>query len=405
MAGVFIGVGIAHQVWGPGSEWSSGMDLPTPRSKAVPEPFVLPGLAGDVREVLLEPDTFLRTEQLARLFSELGPDALEDVRSAYDSVLLDTGDTELVLFGEWWAGFAPRDALDWTEANWNARQSIPVIRGIMRAWGRTDPRFAIQAATMAAPNDAQRRLWVDYVLRGWDESVIDGALSYAKALGHGPERQWALTVLIRRRVMRDGPADVIAWAESLPDRDDDQTFKLNVYRRVAGAVAEVDTDLARAFVDRHMEGRYGHRLPERLGSRWVLREPEAAMAWAVSLPPGEARDETVLETYRAWLAWDRPAAQAWVQAQPADRPIEGAVALYARSISLVDPPAALDLAMGLTSEKLRMQTVGKIARQWYLREPEAADAWLASSGLPEDFVRKVRIVPDNPRVRKALGKT
>ncbi len=401
--GVIIGVAIAYQVWGPGSRWGLELDLPTPRSKAVPEPFAPPGLAGEVRDILLDPDTFARTEKLAHKLSELGPDALEPVRTAYDSVLLDAGDTELVLFGEWWAGFAPREALQWTEENWNTRQSVPVVRGVMRAWGRSDPLTAIEAASAVAPNDVQRRLWVDYVLRGWDESVIDGALSFVESLGHGPERQWALTVLTRRRVMRDGPAAVIEWAEALPEYD--EPLKLNAYRRVAGSVAEVDTELAVVFAERHMDGPYGKGLPERVGMKWVMREPEAAMRWLSSLPPSPNRDSGVMETYRVWLAWDRPAAQAWIAAEKHEEWLDPAVALYARSISRGDPSGALDIAMGLAEGDLRNHTVGKIARQWLLREPEAADQWLSKSGLPEDLVRKIRVLPDNPRVRKALGET
>jgi hypothetical protein len=399
--GVLVGVTVGHQVWGPGRQWESELALPTPRSRAVPEGFAPPGLAGEVRDVLLEPDTFGRTERLAAMFEQLGPEAIEAVRDAYDSVLLDQGDVELVLFGEWWAGFDPSAALRWTQQSPNTRHVLPVIRGIMRAWGRSDPLTAIETATNLAPNDTQRRLWIDYVLRGWDESVTDGALSYAESLGAGPERQWALTVLLRRRVLRDGPEAVIEWAEALPERD--EAFKLNVYRRVAGAVAEVDADLAVEFAERHMDGPYGKGLPERVGGKWVLRDPEATMRWLSTLPPGEARKSGVMETYRIWLAVDRVAAQAWLPEQPHDGWLDPAVALYARSISLEDPPQALEWAMGIADTDLRNGTVGSIVRKWLLREPGSAEAWLARSGLPDDLVARIRVVPTNRRVKKVLA--
>lgn len=397
----FIGLGIGHQLWGPGRSAAPKPNLPSPRSKAVPEDFAPVGLTGEIREILLEPDTFARTEALARRLSELGPESMEQVRDAYDGVLLDQGDTELVLFGEWWGGFDPNAALKWTDHHWNTRESVPVLRGVMRAWGRSDPVGAIGIAAVVAPNDIQRRLWIDYVLRGWDESVVDGALSYAESLAPGPERQWALTVVTRRRVMRDGPELVIAWAEALPD-EPDPALKLNAFRRVAGSVAEVDVDLAVAFVERHMDGPYAKGLVERVGARWVNRDPEAAMRWLSSLPAGAARDDGVMETYRAWLARDRAAAQAWVPATPHDVWLDPAVALYARSISLQDPHRALDWAGGIADIDLRHGTVGGIARKWLMREPGSAEAWLAQSGLPEDLIRKIRIVPTDKRAREAL---
>lgn len=407
VVGIVAGLAAGYWRWDYSRTIDTGLHLPTPRSTAVPEGFAMPGLRGRVRDILLEPDTFVRIEALARLFAQLGPESLEDVRDAYDSVLLDLGDTELVLFGEWWARFDPRTALLWTNQNWTTRNSIPVHRGIMREWGRNDPIDAL-ASTVSAPNDVVARRWVDSILRGWDESVIDGALSYATSMAMGPGRQWALYVVTRRRVLRDGPESVIAWAEDLPDRD--ATFKLNVFRRVASAVAEVDVPLAVAFAERHLDGPYAAGLPERVGMKWVLQDPEAAMTWLSTLPAGRGRDVGVMETYRSWLLYDRRSAQAWVPTVENDGWLDPAVSLYARSISLQDPVAALEWASGIGDPALHDRTVGTIARKWYWRDPDAADAWLEGSGLDETLLRKIRVrrpggpvLDDEPGIEAAMG--
>ncbi|MDJ0789406.1 MAG: hypothetical protein QNK05_21580 [Myxococcota bacterium] len=394
-----VGLGAGHQIWGARPAAYPAPNLPSPRSKPVDEGFAPIGVEGEIREILLEPDTLARTEALARRLSELGPESLEPVRAAYEDVLLDQGDTELVLFGEWWGSFDPNAALRWTQHHWNTDEQVPVLRGVMRAWGRSDPITAITTAGAVAPNDVQRLLWVDYVLRGWDESVIDGATSYALSLGAGPQRQWALTVTIRRRVMRDGPESVIAWAEALPE--DDEALKLNAYRRVAAAVAEVDVDLAAAFAERHMDGPYGRGLPHRVGATWIKSDPEAAMRWLAAMPASENRNTGVMEAYRAWLARDRKAAQAYVPATPHDGWLDPAVALYARSISLRDPHGALEWASGIRDVDLREGTMGNIARKWYMRDQGAAEAWLAQSDLPPDLIRKIKIVHTNKRAREA----
>jgi len=391
LVGILIGLGASYWAEGRSEPSKPIAKLPSPRSKPLPEGFAMPGLSGDVRDVLLEPDVFVRTESLARLLGGLGPESLEPVRDAYESVLLDVGDTELVLFGAWWAGFDPRSALLWTNHHWNTRASLPVLSGVLRAWGRSDPLGALAAANANAPNDVIRRRWVDSVLRGWDESVQDGALSFAESLGAGPERQWALYVVTRRRVLRDGPEAVIAWAESLPDQD--ELFKLNVYRRVAGAVAEVDGELAIAFVERHLEGPYAKSLPQRVGMRLVTRDPERAMRWLSSLPPSENRDSGVMETYRAWLAHDRAAAQAWLPKTEHDGWLDPAVAIYAKSISLDDPLAAVEWASKIGNTPLRERIVGVIARKWLMRDEPAANAWLEQSGLPENLIAKIRGLP------------
>lgn len=373
---------------------------PAPASRSattVPEGFAPPGLEGEVRDVLLMPDFLERTAALAALLDRLGPESLEAVRAAYDSVLLDLGDTELVLFGEWWGRFDPVTAFKWTNHNWSTRGSMPVISAIMRAWGRTDPQAAIGAAS-AARNNAVRRRWVDQALRGWDESVQDGALAYAKSLSPGPDRQWALYVVTRRMVLRDGPAAAIAWAESLPD--DDEAFKLNAFRRVAGAAAEVDPELARAFAERHLAGPYGKGLARRVGMHWVERDGDAAMRWLESLPPGKERDDGVLETFRHWMIVDRPAARSWMQQTPHEPWLDPAVSIYAKALGRKDPLAALEVAAVIRDPEIRLPAMGAIAREWLVRDEAAADAWLDASDLPPDFIARIRTIP--PGLREAI---
>jgi len=392
LVSAIVGLGVGYWV---GTQGDSGPGLPPSRSKTtVPDDFAPPGVTGEVRQVLLEPDLLARTAALSSLLERLGPESLEQVREAYDSVFLDLGDTELVLFGGWWARFDPATAMVWTNRNWGTRNSIPVVRAVMRAWGRSDPRAAL-TATMRAPNAMVKRRWTDSVLRGWDESVQDGALEWAETLGHGPDRQWALYVVTRRRVLRDGPEAALAWAEGLPD--DDELFKLNAFRRVAGAVANVDPQLATTFAERHLEGPYAKSLPTRVGMRWVERQPEAAMRWLSSLPAGTNRDDGVQDTYFQWLTNDRVAAREWLPGVEHDGWLDPAVSIYAKSFAREDPVAALQWASGIHDPELRNPTMGVIARQWLVSDEASANAWLDQSGLPESFIEKIRTIPESMR--------
>jgi len=363
--------------------------LPAPRSKAVPEGQVYPGLTGDVRDLLLEPDYLERTEGLAALLRGQGPEALDAVLSAYDSVVLDLNDTELVILGHWWGGFDPRAALAWSLKHWSLRTTKPVTDGVMREWGRIDPVEAIHAAETMSPGDVVARRWKMAVLQGWDASTIDGALSYALSMAAGPDRQWALTTVTRRRVMRDGPDVAIAWAEWLPDND--PAFKLNVFRRVAGAVADVDTDKAIAFAEKHLDGPYGRGLPMRVGMSAVLVDASLTWRWLESLPAGRDRDEGVRETYRLWLNRQRAAAKAWIPTAENDGWLDPAIPLYARSISLEAPREALTWASRINDQAKREGAMAAVARIWLRNDPVAADAWLETSDLPDELVRKIRV--------------
>ncbi|HIG00832.1 MAG TPA: hypothetical protein EYQ66_05935 [Myxococcales bacterium] len=394
-----LGAGLGAGYWaGLAQERPKELRLPPSRSlPTVPDDFVMPGLAGEVREVLLIPDLLERTAALATLLGQLEPESLEDLKEAYDTVFLDLDATELVLFGEWWASFDPRSAIAWTSYHWNTRRSIPVHQGIMREWGRSDPLSAI-LATQSAPNPAVRRRWVESILRGWEESVHEGALSYVESLGHGEDRQWGLSVVARLKVLRDGPEATIAWAESLPD--DERAFKLNAFRRAAGAAAAVDPLAAAAFAERHLNGPYSKGMPRRVGMPWTDHDPEAAMRWLSTLPDTPNRTDGVLETYRRWLRHSRAAARLWINTVELEPWVDGALSVHAKSLGKEDPLEAIRVASQITDPELRQGTLGVVAREWVIRDEEAGKAWLDQSDLPEDFI--VRILAISPGMRSSV---
>jgi len=391
-----LGTGLGAGYWaGLAQEPPKELKLPVSRSlPTVPDDFFMPGLAGEVREMLLRQDLLERTAALATLLGQLGPESLEEVKKAYDSVFLDLDATELVLFGEWWAGFDPRSALAWTSYHWSTRKSIPVHRGIMREWGRNDPMAAI-LATQSAPHPTARRRWIGSILRGWEESVHGGGLSYVESLGHGEDRQWGLSVMARRMTLRDGPEATIAWAESLPA--DDAAFKLNAFRRVAGAAAAVDPSAATAFAERHLEGPYSKGIPRRVGMAWIDHDPEGALRWLSTLPDNENRTDGVLETFRHWLRHDRTAARGWIDSVELEPWMDGALSIHAKGLCKDNPVKAVQVAGKISDPSFRKDTLGVVAREWVIRDEEAGLAWLDQSGLPEEFIARILTIPPGMR--------
>jgi hypothetical protein len=351
------------------------------------------GVAAEVREILLQPDALVRAEALATLFQALEPEALEQVRSAYDGVFLDLGDLELELFAEWWTRFDPRSAFEWTSANWHASHPR-VVQAVMRGWARHDPEQALRAAEQQRVYTIRRPL-VHAVLAGWEESGKPGVFEYVQELPRGPDRQRALYVVARRKVLRDGAEAAFRWAEALPDSPDE--FKLNLFRRLASSAAEVEPGAAAAWAAKHADGPHGNGLPRRVGTRWAKRDPEAAMRWLSTLEPGPNRVDGVQETYRTWLRVGFEDAFAWLPAQPAEAWLEPAVALYAQIVAQSAPREALDWAQRIGDEELRWPTVGRVWRVWALDDEAAANAWLEQAELPDFYRKRIPEIPEGMR--------
>ena len=246
-----------------------------------------------------------------------------------------------------------------------------------------------------------RRTSIHAVIAGWEASGKSGSLEFVQRMLAGHDRQRALLVVARRKVLRDGAEKAFRWAEAMPDSDD-EAFKLNLVRRVASAAAEIEPEAAGAWAKQHLEDSYAAGLPQRIGTRWAKRDPEAALSWLSTLPPGKDRKNGVEETFRTWMRRDKPSAKAWVRAAELEPWMDPAVSLYAQHLSGVAPEEGMVWAGKISDDELRSAAQTLVARWWLVSDAEPAQAYL--DGLDRDefseiFWRKVYEIPGGLRSR------
>lgn len=352
----------------------------------------LEGVASEARAILLNQDLLERTASLTALLQKLGPDSLEDIKSAYETIFMDFGETDLIFFAEWWARFDPAAAFAWTQAQ-AATEHPVVVTAVLRTWARTNPGAALMASRV--PNAKLRSMFVEACLMGWEESGRPGLLEFIQGLPAGGDRQRAITVVARRKVLRDGPKAAFEWAEELPDSVD--VFKLNVLRRIASAAAEVAPRKAAKWAESLLGGEFEHGIPQRVGTRWAKRDPRAAMDWLSTLAAGRSRDDGVRETFRKWLREDPDAAMEYATTVELEPWLDPMVARVATRLGKDDPMLALDWASKVMDEDLRLTTTGIVARSWAFDDESAARAWVEQTDLPDYLKRKIFEIPDSMR--------
>lgn len=352
----------------------------------------LEGVGAEAREILLDTDLLERTRKFAALLQKAGPESLDDIRDALASVFIDLGETDLILFAEWWARFDPEAAFDWAKETWQADQ-LSVVMAVLRNWARTDAPAALKAAQVANPR--MRSLYTEACLAGWEESAEPGLLEFVEKQPEGHDRQRAIFVIARRKVLREGPEAAIAWAEGLAE--DDPTFKLNVMRRVASSVAEVDPERAAEWAEEQLGGEFEAGVPQRVGTRWGKRDPESALQWLSTLPPGRAREDGVRETFRTWLRTDAPRAMEYMANVELEPWLDPAASLVARRLAAPDPLEALAWAARIEDEELRNYTTGVVARAWVINDEPAARAWVEQADLPAYLKKKIFEIPPSMR--------
>ncbi|MEE2672599.1 MAG: hypothetical protein VX466_02315 [Myxococcota bacterium] len=362
---------------------------PPSRSYAPAAGVKLEGVAADARAILLQRDLLGRTADLTALLEKLGPDSLEDLKAAYSTISIDWGDTDLVFFAEWWARFDPAAAFSWTQHQLPTEHPI-VVTAVLRTWARTDPVAALLASKVS--NQKLRGMFAEACVIGWEESGLPGLLEYVYGLPEGGLQQRAITVLARRKVLRDGPDAAFEWAAGLPDSAD--VFKMQALRRVASYAAEVDPPTAAKWAESLLGGHFEKGVPQRVGARWVKRDPRAAMEWLATLTPGREREDGVRETFRAWVREDRDAAVEYATTVKLEPWLDPVVARVAQLFVKDDPLLAIEWAGKLADENLRISTTGSVARAWFNWDELPARAWVDQSDLPDHIKQKIFATPE-----------
>jgi hypothetical protein len=356
-------------------------------------------VAAAVRAVLTNPDPIQRTEELARLLQPLGPEALGEVKAAYDAFFVDPGDVATLLLAEWWARFDPQGAFEWTRSEWTGRHPA-VVMSVVYAWATRAPEEA-RRALEEIREPVHSKACREALISGWHESGKPGLLDFIASIPSEIDRQHTIALLMRRKVRRDGVEQTFRWAEALPDGPD--RFKLNVFRRVASAVTEVDPHRAAAWAVRHSEGEYGKGLFRRVGVRWANWDGRAALMWLATLPPGWERDVGVQEAYRNWLGRQHEDAMDWMRGAELEPWLDPALALFAMSLSRRSPEEGLEWAARVHDEERRREALVRSARGWRATDPEAAQAWLDRSELPEQARERILAPLRPPRDRRGAA--
>jgi len=351
-------------------------------------------LRGTLAEIVRDPDAYSRARRLGTLLPTLGPDAVPAVEQTLRNLQLDIRGTETELLTRFWATHQPEAATEWAKQEPRFEFNQTAVFAAVSVWAAQDPIAAVNATWEWAmlPRSRFDRVVPSAVVNGWYERDDPDALQvFIHGLPPGVSRQRAIAAYIQRLLRSRGGDAVIDWAESRPD--DDRAYKLAVFRRVTSQLAMLDVDAARVWCERHCDGPHGANLRTIIGSKWVLQDGPAAMAWLEASPPGYERDVAVRNTFLDWSVRKHEAAMAWMASRRPEGPdswLEPAYLVYAKRLSGERPTEAIEWAQHVENEHERERLLIGIARVWRHSDEAAAEAWLSQSPLSEAAREKAR---------------
>ena len=346
-----------------------------------------------LKEAIWIGDPVERSARLSSLLAELGAESVDPVRGFLQSNVSRFQALDLGLMFQWWSLHEPREALDWLGENDRLYDVGLLQRIALSTWASTDFDAALHYFDneMLSLEGVDRAVRATALVQAAYDSGSPQLMPYLLALPQGLDRARLIRGMVRRKLFFEPPEAVLAWADGL-SASQHPRFKLEANRRIARELGASDPDLGMRWAAQVYDTDYGNSVLEHLTRAMVVdgRGPEA-MEWLRGLSPGEPVDRAVAETYRYWIKRDRDAATDWIEGVPVESWLEPAFAKYVVGLSRSEGrrDTGIALAEKIQDENLRTDALTRIARAWFVEEPEAARVWVEGQNFDPDQLKLI----------------
>jgi hypothetical protein len=323
-------------------------------------------------------DPLTRISEFIEVLSDLGPDTIEAVRAAFETLPKGaTRSQEMKLFFHAWAAFAPRDAIDYAQTL-DRSEAIYATRAALASWAGYDAP-ATMKWVKPNPDENKRGEYMVGIVQGVATFDLDAASDLLYGMNNTNYRYQAASVLVRNYI-NEGIGPAMRWADQLPDGD--QQLKNIVLNQVASEVAQRDPERCAKWALKLEEGEGRKRVIAAVINYWSRNSHEAVAAWVEELPEGGNKYHAIEQMVNQW-AWRNPVSTAnWLNNFPASKKLDSSVDNFARRIVHKEPATAASWAHSIVDEDRRKKSLDHVFKNWKKSEPSEAETW-AQANAPE----------------------
>jgi hypothetical protein len=358
-----------------------------------------PGL-DTLRAGLAERDELERLYLLTSFLRTLGPEDVLPVLAEVEKHRVGFDKEEVRLLMLAWTRFDGPGAFA-TARDWPTPWRSILMEQAMYAWGFNDGWAALAECEQIEDEFLEKSLRAALV-SGWVSSHDrQGATEFAATVSNAKQRI-RLAFRMAGQAKRDGPDAVIAWADAVPE-DAPNEFKETVFATAAGALARLDPERAAPWYESQMQHWYSASGLFNIAGKWAqFYDPKTLIAWIETLPIEEAREsertDAVRVAFRTWAPEAPGEVEAWLETASGGPMRDAAIDELARATADASPAEALRWAGQIEDEKLRRKRTFRYSRQWFVRDPEAAGAWLEEADISDGW--RQQILNNSPHAQR-----
>ena len=158
--------------------------------------------------------------------------------------------------------------------------------------------------------------------------------------------------------------------------------------------AESDPARAREILPMIGDAKLRQHASSTLAAEMAKATPQEAMQFATAIEDPNAREKSQASAMVTWAKTQPAESLAYLREHP-DQLRPEYLSYAAREWAKVDPVGAMEMTDTWSAENARQGNLESIARDWYQRRPDQADAWLASAaaGRLKNAVQKAKTEP------------
>ena len=171
---------------------------------------------------------------------------------------------------------------------------------------------------------------------------------------------------VMESVLRSGvDIEAALWAQTLDNRHLRGAAMAHVASRFVRKDPEAALEWATSVADRPD----GSGVVARVGADFARRDVQAALAWVNELPTGSSQNAGMHVAMREWTRSDPTAASEYLAEMPDSPAKDSAISGFSRRLAWEDPQSAITWAQTISSEDQRTETLIAAGRAWSQKQP------------------------------------
>lgn len=274
----------------------------------------------------------------------------------------------------------------------NTIQRSQFLREAIAAWMAEDmASFAKWFAQQPADADLERFVEFDGFSDGRTSKppsfeMLDAAMKLNVSVGSSSMYQMFQSAW-KNAAMRDKAAEWIAAQKDLEVRD-------VAWKQLALEFAESDPARAREILPMISDPKLRGHASSALAAEMAKMTPREAMQFSTAIEDEAAREKSQASAMVTWAKTQPAESLAYLREHPEQLRPEY-LSFASREWVKSDPVGAMETVDAFSAENARKGNLESLARDWYQRRPDQADAWLANAkpGAIKDAMQKAKAEP------------